>query len=423
MGDSAGSNRKFARQGRAWPDLRDELQRRRADDLEWNDLTNLKAAYDAGEDVARVAWEAYTLFRGDNLLYGNLLYPSLPTMADEVVGMVLELLNAPDAAGGTVTSGGTESIILAVKAARDRAWAMRSMTGPGEIVVARTGHAAFNKAADMLGLRVVRVPADRDFRADPSAMAAAINDNTVMVVGSAPPYPIGSVDPIADLAALAARHRLWLHVDACVGGFFLPFARDLGEPVPDFDFSLAGVASMSVDLHKYGYTSRGASLLLLRDRALGDFQRFSFDDWPTGAFTTMTIAGSRPGGAVVSAWAVMNYLGYEGYRDRVETILKVRRRLAAEVDRIDGVRVLGRPMAGVLGIGGDGVPDMAAVRDAMTAKGWRFGPLVDPAGMNLLLNYRHGAIVDPFAADLEATIAAAREGKLAASTERASYGS
>lgn len=423
MGDHVGSNRRFARKGRSRSDLREELNRRRAGDLDWNDLRNLKASYNAGEDVANVAWEAYSLFQGDNLLYGNLLYPSLPTMAEEVVAMGLELLNAPEGASGTITSGGTESIVLAVKTARDWARAERPVRGPGEIVVTRTCHAAFNKAAEMLGLRVVRVPTDSGFRADPATMTAAITENTIMIVGSAPAYPIGSVDPIAELAEVAREHRLWLHVDACVGGFFLPFAQDLGEPVPAFDFSVPGVTSISADLHKYGYTSRGASLLLLCDAALSRFQHFSFSDWPSGEFTTMTVAGSRPGGAVASAWAVMNYLGYEGYCERVETILQVRRRLVAEIGKLDGVHVLGCPMAGIVGIGGNGTFAMAALRDAMAAEGWQFGPLVDPPGLNLLLNFRHGAIIDDFVADLAHTLARTKAGKLERNARQVRYGS
>ncbi|WP_422368711.1 pyridoxal phosphate-dependent decarboxylase family protein [Pelagibius sp.] len=422
MEDPIGSNRKFARTGRSWTALRKDLHRRRTGDLDWNDLRNLKASYNAGEDVADVAWQAYSLFQGDNLLYGNLLYPSLPAMAEEVVGMALELFDAPEGACGTVTSGGTESIILAVKTARDWAQSERPVPGRGEIIVGRTCHAAFNKAAEMLGLHVVRVATDAGFRADPVAVSDAITENTIMIVGSAPAYPIGCLDPIGALAALAREHRLWLHVDACVGGFFLPFARDLGERVPDFDFSLADVTSMSADLHKYGYTSRGASLLLLRDQELSRFQRFSFNDWPSGEFITMTIAGSRPGGAVASAWAVMNYLGHKGYCERVEEILDIRRRLAAMIDALDGIHILGSPVAGIVGLGGDGSFDMAALRDTMAAKGWQFGPLVDPPGINLLLNFRHGAIIDAFAADLAATLEEAKAGTLERSSEPARYG-
>ena len=416
------SNRKFAREGRSRVELREEMNRLRADDLSWKDPKNLKASYDAGDDVAEVAWEAYTQFRGDNLLYGNVLYPSLPKMAGEVVDKALELLNAPSGASGSITTGGTESIILAVKCARERARELAPTSGVPEIVVAQTCHAAFNKAADMLGLRIIRVATGVDYLADVEAMAGAVTDNTIMIVGSATSYPMGCLDPIERLAGLAREHGLWLHVDACLGGFFLPFARDLGEPVPAFDFSLDEVMSISVDLHKYGYTSRGASLLLLRDGDLSRFQEFEFSDWPTGRFTTLTIAGSRPGGAVASAWAVMNYLGYDGYLERVVGILEVKRRLLAEVERIDGVRVLGRPLGGIVGIGGAGDLDMAAVRDGMAGRGWQFGPLFDPAGMNLLLNFRHGSIVDRFAGDLEDMVEQARAGKLTPADERAGYG-
>ena len=417
------SNRKFVRAGRPWSELREEIGRLRTDDLSWRDPRNLKASYDAGEDVAAVAWDAYTLFQGDNLLYGNQLYPSLPKMADEVVEKALELLNAPDGAGGTITSGGTESIILAVKAVRDRAAALRPVADVPEIVVAQTCHAAFNKAADMLGMRVVRVPTGVDFLADAEAMAAAVTDNSIMIVGSATSYPMGCLDPIEHLAGLARERGLWLHVDACLGGFVLPFARDLGEPVPAFDFSVDGVMSMSIDLHKYGYTSRGASLLLIRDGDLERFQEFEFADWPTGRFITKTIAGSRPGGAVASAWAVMNYLGYDGYLERVRGIIEVKQRLMAEIDRIDSLRVLGRPLGGIIGIGGDEDLNMAAVRDAMAGRGWQFGALFDPPGMNLLLNFRHGSIVDRFIGDLEDLVERARAGTLKPSAKSAAYGS
>ena len=181
--------------------------------------------------------------------------------------------------------------------------------------------------------------------------------------------------------------------------------------------------SISIDLHKYGYTSRGASLLLLRDEDLSRFQEFEFSDWPTGKFTTLTIAGSRPGGAVASAWAVMNYLGYDGYLERVGGILEVKRNLLAEVERIDGVRVLGRPLGGIVGIGGDGDVDMAAVRDGMADRGWQFGPLFDPAGMNLLLNFKHGSIVERFAGDLGDLVVQARAGRIEPAADSAGYGS
>ncbi|WP_051379863.1 aminotransferase class V-fold PLP-dependent enzyme [Bradyrhizobium murdochi] len=233
-----------------------------------------------------------------------------------------------------------------------------------EILMSHTGHPAFNKAAELLDLKVVRVRANSDCRAEIGAIRQHVTENTIMIVGSAPAYPMGCVDPIADLAQIANESGLWLHVDACVGGFFLPFARELDD-VPAFDFILKGVRSISADLHKHGYTSRGASLLLLADKRFEQYQRFFFDAWPVGELVTMTIAGSRPGGAVASAWAVMNFLGRAGYRERVRKIIEARRALIPEIQSLEELRVLGIPKAGIVGIGGaDGI-DMRAVSQRM----------------------------------------------------------
>jgi sphinganine-1-phosphate aldolase len=407
--------------GTPWSELVRRIQSRRRNDFSWNDLRNLKASYDAGDDVARVGWEAYSMFRGDNMIYGSSLFPSLPEMAAEVVEIGLDLLHAPQGAVGTITTGGTESIILAVKTMRG--WSQRNhpVVGIPEIVLPVTGHAAFNKAADLMGLRVVRVPV-KNCRGDVDALDSAVTDNTVMIVGSAPAYPMGCVDPITSLSQLAIERKLWLHVDACIGGFLLPFANDVGNCVPAFDFYVPGVMSMSADLHKYGYSARGASLLLLRSSDLAEFQMFHFGEWPSGSFNTMTIAGSRPGGAVASAWAVMKYLGREGYSSRVEKILSARQEFTAALKQVAGVRLLGEPEAGILGIGGEGNIDMIAVREALEARGWRTGVLTDPPGMNLLLNFKHGGVVSEFAEDLHGVVTAVRAGKVKRSGDQAVYG-
>jgi sphinganine-1-phosphate aldolase len=420
MGTGTGRIR-LERVGTPWSDLVREIHERRHQDFVGNDPRNLKASYDAGEDVARIGWEAYSMFRGDNLIHAPSLYPSLPSMATEVVGMALDLLHAPEGAVGTITTGGTESIILAVRTMRNWAKSHHPVRGVPEIVAPSTAHPAFNKAGDLMGLRVVRVPV-RDSRGDAEAMAAAMTDNTVMIVGSAPAYPMGCVDPIATLSRLAGERGLWLHVDACIGGFFLPFARQVDGRIPSFDFELPGVMSMSADLHKYGYSARGASLLLLRRSDLADHQLFRFGEWPSGAFNTMTLAGSRPGGAVASAWAVLKYLGQEGYVNRVTQILRAKQDLMAALKPIAGVHVLGDPEASIVGIGGEDDLDMLAVRDGMEARGWRTGVLAEPPGMNLLLNFRHGEVVDEFAKDLGDVVAAVRAGKVKRSGERAVYG-
>ncbi|WP_439360389.1 pyridoxal phosphate-dependent decarboxylase family protein [Bradyrhizobium sp. DASA03007] len=414
-------DQRFAEHGLSEADIRARLDDQRREDFVWNNSRNLKAAYYAGDDVFRLARDTYAQFHGDNLLYGNALYPSLVRMSSDVVGMALDLLGADANAFGTVTSGGTESIILAVRAAKNWAEAERPTKTVPEILMSHTAHPAFNKATELLGLKAVRVRSNSEFSADVEALRQHVNENTIMIVGSAPTYPTGSVDPIADLAQIANEKALWLHVDSCVGGFFLPFAKEFDD-IPAFDFTVGGVRSISADLHKYGYTSRGASLLLLADKRLEQYQRFFFDAWPTGEFVTLTIAGSRPGGAVASAWAVMNFLGRTGYRERVKKIIEARRALVSEINSIDGLRILGRPKAGIVGIGAADGADMRAIRQDLMDKGWKISQLVDPVGMNLLLNYTHSAIVRELADDLKQSVVNANSGRTSGTSEEDRYG-
>jgi glutamate/tyrosine decarboxylase-like PLP-dependent enzyme len=340
-------------------------------------------------------------------------FPSLKQMEDEVVGMGLSLLHGPPGARGSMTSGGTESILLAVKACREEARARGIDTSGAEIVVPRSAHPAFDKAALYLGLRVVRVPVAQDLRADPSAMAEALTERTLMIVGSAPCFPYGVIDPIADLSELALRRGVWLHVDACVGGYFAPFARMNGVPVPPFDFELPGVRSMSADLHKYGYAAKGASTVFHRSEAQWRHQVFQFDDWPAGGMTTPTLAGTRPGGAIASAWAVMNYLGVEGYREKAHQVTDTRARLMEAIAAMDGLRTYGEPLLGLFLYGSDTL-DPFAIWGRMLQRGWFTGLTTEPRAIHLMLSPAHAGVVDEYLADLAASV---RE--VSASGERA----
>lgn len=417
------TNGRLPQDGRDWDALRADLEARRAvhHDIAWNSTRNLKASYNAGEEAARIGWEAYTLFKGDNLLYGSSLYPSLPEIASDVLAMGLELLDAPEGAGGTITTGGTESIILAVRTALNRARARRSFAGSPRIVMASNAHAAFTKAAELMGLEPMRVPI-RDYRGDPEAMASAVSPDTFMLVGSAHAYPFGHVDAVARLGEIAAAHDLWLHVDACIGGLFLPFAVGLGHEVPAFDFAVEGVRSISADLHKYGYTPRGASLLLLRDGEDVRFQGFEFSAWQTGVFNTQTVSGSRPAGAVAGAWAVMNHLGHAGYRTLTEQTLAGKQAIVEALDGVEGVALCGAPEGGIIGYRGTDGLDIHAVREGLAARGWQTGVLVDPPGVQMLLNHRSGEIAGELAADMGAVIAQVRSGRLAATGGDMAYG-
>ncbi|MBM3482805.1 MAG: aspartate aminotransferase family protein [Alphaproteobacteria bacterium] len=393
------SNRIFAERGLDRAALDAEMVQLRAKDRQWNELKNLRAAYDGGDDVTAVANAAFLAQIGDNMIYSSSAYPSLRQHEQGVIAMVGEMLNAPEGAVGSITTGGTESILMAVKAARDWARATKPRATQPEMIVPRTAHAAFNKAGELLGVKVVRMIESPGYRADIEGMTHAINGNTIMLVGSAPPYPYALVDPLTELSGLALEHELWLHVDACVGGFVLPFVRELGHEVPGFDFLLPGVASMSADLHKYGYSGRGASVLMIRSEVLAKYQGFHFDAWPAGVYYTASVAGSRNGGAVASSYAVMRYLGRSGYRERVAAMLESKRRIGEGLVRIGDLGILGRPEGTHFSIVASDV-DMYALGDGLNDRGWLFLRGKEPRAIQLQLNARHGAIVDEFLADV-----------------------
>jgi sphinganine-1-phosphate aldolase len=414
------SNRQFPEAGLDREALRAEMDRVAADDRRWDDPRNLKASYWAGADVVAVAREAYDRHIGDNAIYGASMFPSLVRYEAEVAAIALDMLEAPEGAGGGITTGGTESILMAVRTARDWAREHRPAATRPALLLPETAHPAFEKAAQLTGLAVRRMTASPGYRADLHGIAAAIDDQTIMLVGSAPPYPYALVDPIAELAELAVRHGLWMHVDACVGGFVLPFVRELGRPVPAFDFQLPGVMSISADLHKFGYSGRGASLLLLRDKANERHQRFSSSAWPSGTYSTLNFGGSRNGGAIASAWAVMRYLGRAGYRERIAGVLETKAKLAAGLAAGGRLRVLGEPEGAHLCIVADRL-DMVAVAEGMEARGWLFGRLQRPPGLVLILTPRHADIVESLLADFDAVAAEVAAGKRVAAGGAAVY--
>ncbi|TXL75187.1 aspartate aminotransferase family protein [Vineibacter terrae] len=383
--------------GIAWEALERQMQAAKAQDVDWVHGRAAVYIHYAGEDVLEVAKKAYLMFFSENGL-GLRAFHSLATFEREVVGMGLSLLNGGNDGRGAMTTGGTESIFLAVKAARDWAHRTRPVAGTPEILLARTAHPAFDKAAHFLGLGTVRVPVGPDFTTDVAAMRRAVTPRTVMVVGSAPAYPHGVVDPITDLAALAAEANLWMHVDACVGGYIAPFARKLGAPIADFDFAVPGVTSISADLHKYGYAAKGASTLFFRDADAFGFMAYDFDNWPRGRYLTNTLVGTRAGGAIAAAWAVMNYLGEAGYLRVTERILATRRAYEDGLVRL-GLKVWGRPELGILAYGSER-HDIQAIGERLASKGWLVGYLTEPMGIHLMLNLTHEPVVDAYLADV-----------------------
>lgn len=347
---------------------------------------------------------AYAAHSQSNPLHAD-LWPSTIHLEAEIVAMTAHMLNG-ETAVGTVTSGGTESILLAMKAYRDHARRRRRITRP-EMVVPQTAHAAFDKAAEYFGIQLVRVPVDDGLRADPAAAAAAITRRTIVVVGSAPSFPHGIIDPIPELAAVAAARGVGMHVDACLGGFLLPWAERLGYPVPPFDFRVPGVTSMSADTHKYGYAAKGTSVVLYRERELRRCQYFTATDWPGGLYASPTLAGSRAGGLSAACWAAMLATGESGYLEASRRILATASVVKQGIREIPGLRVLGDPLW-VIALASDG-PDIYRVMGEMSRRGWSLNGLQHPPAVHLAVTLRHttAGVADRFLADLRASVEAA----------------
>jgi len=397
----------FPQTGRSRAEIDAAMAAMAQGDADWRGGRVPLYVFGATPEVAEVGRAAFNAYFTENALGGRRAFPSLRRMEEEVVGMALDLFHAPPDAAGFMTSGGTESIVMAVKACRD--W-RRARSGDashrGNLVLAVSAHPAFDKAAALMDLEVRRVKVQADFRADPAAMGGALDADTVMMVGSVPCFPYGVVDPMPELSELALSRGVWLHVDACVGGYFAPFARALGRSIPAFDFELAGVASMSADLHKFGFTPKPASTVFYRDAARAACQGFDLDVWPNGRFATATLVGTRPGGGVAGAWAVMRYLGRDGYTAIAERLLAMRDAYVAGIEAIPGMRVFGRPDLSILGFG-DPSRDMAAVAAGMAERGWIPGMLQDPPGLHMMMSLLHEPARERYLVDLAAAAAAA----------------
>lgn len=407
---------KMPQTGRAWDDVRAEMVARGGGDVDWRGGKTAVYVFNAGEDVHQVQHDAYGLFMAENGL-GPLAFPSLAQMERDVISMALGLLHGPEGSTGAITSGGTDSITMAMKTARDFARANGKPRAGQNIVLPRSAHLAFDKAAHLMDIEVRRVPlkTDGSFEADPAAMAAAMDTATIMMVGSAPNFPHGIIDPIAALGEVAAAKGVWLHVDACVGGYFAPFARMNGVPVPDFDFAVPAVHSISADLHKYGYCAKGASTVLFRSEALYKHMPFSMRDWSGSPMKTPTLAGTRPGGAISAAWAVMNVLGVAGYREKQGLVCSTRERIEAGVKAL-GFEVLGRPLLGLIAFRHPEAETMTLYA-AMRARGWFTSFTAEPQSLHLMLSPKHAEVAEDYLRDLGAALADVKAGVTTAKVE------
>ncbi|MBI5609718.1 MAG: aspartate aminotransferase family protein [Deltaproteobacteria bacterium] len=391
----------------------------RAGDANWRAGRTFSLVYYAGEEVKAVAEAAFLKLFAENAL-NPMAFPSLRRMETEVLAIAAELLGDRRAVG-TMTSGGTESILMAVKTARDWARQQRPEVTAPEMLVPATVHPAFHKAAHYFGVRAVVVPVAGDYRADVEAARKLLSSNTILVVGSSFAYPHGVIDPIAELAQLAQEAGILCHVDACLGGMILPFVERLGHPLPPWNLAVPGVTSISCDLHKYGYTAKGASVVLYTTRELRRHQFMGYADWPGGLWGSPSAAGTRPGGPIAAAWAVLHFLGENGYLRIARQSLEAAKTIQAGIAAIPGMLVLAEPAATVFAFCMDD-GDTYRLGDAMQARGWNLDRQQSPPALHAMITAAHVPHVEAFRADLRAAAEEVRGLPPASEGEAAMYG-
>ena len=366
------------------------------------------AVYNGDQEHIDFLNKVYAINSQSNPLHSD-IWPSAAKFEAEIVSMTAQMLGAGKKdIVGTVTSGGTESILLAMKTYRDYARDKKGIKRPN-MIVPTTVHAAFDKASQYFDIKMIRIPVDADFRADVAATQKAITRNTIVIVGSAPAFPHGIVDPIEELSELAYARGIGFHTDACLGGFVLPWAKKLGYDVPTFDFSLRGVTSISADTHKYGYAAKGTSVVLYRDQELRHYQFYTTTEWPGGLYFSPTLAGSRPGALSASCWASMLAIGADGYTQAAKKIMETATIIKKGVEEIPELNVLGNPLF-VIAFGSETV-DVFKVMDYMTKQGWSLNGLHKPSAIHICVTLRHTqpGVAEKFIEDLQAAVTFVRE--------------
>lgn len=410
--DKVASYRQLPSQGRAREEILKELTDLAAlEESRWKDGYVSGAVYHGDRAHIDFLDRVYAIHSQTNPLHSD-VWPSASKFEAEIIAMTAGMLGAGAAAGGdaedricgAVTSGGTESILLAMKCYRDRARARQGIRRP-EIVLPVTAHTAFEKAGQYFNIKLRRIPVGSDCRADVGAAKRAINRNTVALVGSAPAFPHGIVDPIRELSELARKRGIGFHTDACLGGFVLPWAEKLGREVPPFDFRLPGVTSMSADTHKYGYAPKGTSVVLYRGTDLRHFQYFKATDWPGGMYFSPTMSGSRSGALIAGCWAALVSMGENGYLEATRAILGTADKIKEGIRSIPELKLLGDPIW-IVAFASDSL-DVYRVVDFMTRRGWNLNGLHKPPCVHIAITLRHTqpGVAERFVNDLREAVA------------------
>ena len=411
------------REGIPVEELFSKIQERKKADVNWKEGKVWSLVYHVDDNHLENIKEAYNQYFSESYV-NPFAFQSAQQMEKEVIRMTANLLHGSTSAVGTMTSGGTESIFLSVYTHRERAKSKKPGLKTPEIILPASAHPAFVKAAHILGLKVRKIGLDLQFRADPVAIEKAINANTILVVVSAPSYPHGILDPVEAVAAIAQKHRKPLHVDSCIGGFMLPWVEQLGYPVSKWDFRIPGVSSISADVHKFGYGSKGASVLLFRDMDFLKHQFFITTDWPGGIYASSTFLGSRSCGPIAAAWTAMNSLGQEGYLKITRQIMVGVQQLQTGLAAIPEIQLVGKPVMNILAYNTENNrPDIFVIADQMEKKGWSIDRQQKPNCIHMTIMPQHIPIIVQYLDDLyDAVDYARRHPKESAKGNAAIYG-
>lgn len=395
----------FPAGGVAWPDLKAQMAERTAGDADWKSGRTAIFFFMANEEAYEVSKRAFMEYFSENALGAARAYPGLARMERDVIDYGLDLLHAPEGGRGVFTTGGTESILLGVKSARDR-FRAAGKGKPGQplnMVMPVSGHPAFDKAAILMDVEVRRAALRPDLRCDVDDLKGLVDENTFLIVGSAPCFPHGVIDPIGEIAAFAQDRGIWMHVDACVGGWVAPFFERTGRGTPVFDFRHPGVRSMSADLHKFGFAPKPSSTVFFRDGEDLERSTFRIGAWGSGMYTTATMSGSRPAGAVAGAWAVLNHLGSSGYEQAARDLAAMTDAYVAGIRAIPGLELCAEPDVTILNIGSSAV-DIYAVAERMKTRGWIPGLTSAPRGMHTMLSMQHAPAREAWLADMATSL-------------------
>jgi glutamate/tyrosine decarboxylase-like PLP-dependent enzyme len=414
-------NVKFPKKGMNEQKILEQMDEMAKKDLDWRSGKTWSLVYHASDEHTEFLKKAHNKFFSKNAL-NPMAFPSLRQFEAEVVAMTLDLLNGGNRARGVMTSGGTESNAMAIKTYRDWAREKYPEIKKPEVIMPISAHPSLEKGAHYFDVETVRVPVNDEYRADVDAVRDAITDNTILIVGSAPDYPRGKVDPIREMAKIAKENDLGMHVDSCLGGYLLPFLKKLGYDIPDYDLSVPGVTSISADTHKYGFAAKGASVLMFNSPKLQQHQFYAYVDWPGGIYASPSFRGTRPGSIIAAAWAGIKHLGEKGYLELAKSMMETTKKLMEGIEKIPELYIIGDPDMTAFSYTSDEL-DMYAIEERLADKGWGIDKLQFPKALHMMINPKHAEVISEFLTDLNDAVNYVKEHPSEkASGEAAIYG-